>query len=142
MGRQSQGFAHRVDERLAVAWLEQEVRRAELHRFDRSRDRSVSRQHDHREVGVARAQLLEQGDPVHSGHAHVADDDIGLLDELQRRASVLRDQRTPILLGDESGQHRGHRGVVVHDQDSFFHSEYVSSVGMRITTRVPAPSWL
>ncbi len=55
--------------------LEQEVAGTGPHRLDRTIDVGESgHQHD-REVRIAVADFLEQGDAVHRHHAHIADDE-------------------------------------------------------------------
>ena len=98
---------------------------------------------DHAQAGVAVAEVLECLQPVHAGHAHVEQDDVGvgLFEELKQRCTAvgLADD-VDLLAFEHPAQAVTHDAVVVGEDDPHPRSSsYPVAAGTHARSRVPCP---
>jgi len=81
-----QGVAQDQQDPLALERLFHEIERAELGRLDRGADRAVARDHHHRQLGLALAELGQHLETVHPRHLDIEEHRVRLqdFDALQR----------------------------------------------------------
>jgi hypothetical protein len=115
--------AHRLVEHvehvLAFERLEQEVRRATLHRFHGELDRAVRREHDDGQLRVAGLELREERHPVHAGHAEIRDDRVEWLHRhhAERSFAGRLVPRLKAGLLEQAKEHRSDGDIIVDDED-------------------------
>ncbi len=79
------------------------------------------RDHDHRHFGIVLAHPFQQPDPVHLGHDHVAQHQVGrcLLDLVLRDAAVLHGRAVITLRLEHGRDDFSNRFLIVHDENVF-----------------------
>jgi hypothetical protein len=111
--------AHDRHQLVVAERLLEVVERAIVDGLDGALQRRLRRHQHHGEAGVQRPRRGEQLQPVHAGHAHVADDDVGtqLREPLQPGAAALGDVGGEAFGLEEDAHGVEDRRLVVHDQD-------------------------
>ncbi len=110
----------RVEERLDVDRLLDEVVGAALHRVDRGVDRRIGGHHHDPGRGGGGAHVVEEGQAVEARHPEIGEHDRRLhgADQLESAEGVLRGDDLVALSTQQPGQRRAGPRLVVDDQDA------------------------
>jgi hypothetical protein len=124
------GLAQREQDLRGLEGLREVVVGAAPHGLDGEVGGAVSRHQDHGDAGQLAHELRQELEPVHAGHAHVAERHVhGLaLDQGERRSAVPGRQHLVALRGEHQLQALAQGVVVVRDQDALAHGPSPSAL--------------
>ena len=124
------GVAHGDEHAFPLERLLDEIKRAELGGFDRGVDIGVPRNHDDRRDLDEVPQLLQYFEAIHARHLDVEEHEIGRfpLDELDAFLARRRQHHVVAVVLERHLQRVADGGLVVDDQDAWFHRDSVRTV--------------
>ena len=128
----STALLHRHQHALALERLLDEIKGAELGRFDRGVDVGVAGDHhDGRDLDEM-PQLLQHFEAVHARHLDVEEHEVGrfALDQLDAFLARRRQHHVVAVVLERHLQRVADRRLVIDDQDAWFHRDSVRTVRM------------
>src|SRR5690606_37609625 len=138
------GLLEREHELVRTERLGEVVVGAALHRLDGHLDAAVGGHDDDHALAIGLAVAVEEVEPAEAGHAHVAEDDVGL--QLQRPAQTLlavtRGEDLVAFFGEDEGNGLPETRLVVDNQYGHERTPSGTSAGSVTVNVAPSPSTL